>query len=101
MLTFHSYRSGTVLQSSSLQASYSQKALFLKNVARSDCVYLPTSESRTQSYVFPPGHVDQTQTPVALTNFGRGRLAYLGDVNNESGTQDVVLEICRAAAEAA
>jgi hypothetical protein len=73
-------------------ASYSQKSLFLKNVARSDCVYLPTSESRTQS---------QHQTPVALTNVGRGRLAYMGDVNNEKGTQDVVLEICRAAAEAA
>ena len=46
---------------------YSQKAVFLKNVASTDSFYLPKSTSKTQSMVFAPESVGTDQTPVALT----------------------------------
>lgn len=51
--------------------------------------------SRTESLVLPPERVqDLQQTPIALTNMGRGKLGYVGDVNGEEGTDAVVLAMC-------
>lgn len=76
-----------------LQEQYSQKALHLKNVPREHSLYLPTADSRTQSRVYAPNSVDQSETPVAFAPLGRGRVGYTGDVNMEVGTQLVVVRM--------
>jgi hypothetical protein len=98
MLTNISARNTLVLSTAFLLDSYSQKATFLKNVNPADSLYLATPESMTQSLVFPPKPVDQRQTPVAFTKLDKGWLGYIGDVNNDTGSQKVVLEMCRFAA---
>lgn len=75
--------------------SYSLKALHLRHVANKDAIYLPTEFSRVESVVFSPEPVgDLTQTPAALAEFGRGKVGYIGDVNNEAGTMLLVMVIC-------
>lgn len=83
---------------SSLPKSYSQKAVFLANVASDDAVYSPSSESVTQSAVFPPGPSNPNQAAVAFTKVGEGWLGYLGDVNNEQGSQAVIHSMLEFAA---
>ncbi|KAI9716442.1 MAG: hypothetical protein M1812_005337 [Candelaria pacifica] len=77
-----------------LPEEYSQKAVFLKNVAKDDAVYLPSANSRIESMVFAPSPVECEQTPVVFAKIGEGWLGYIGDVNNESGSQAVVLAMC-------
>ena len=84
---------------SSLLNEYSQKAVFLSNVAQSDSLYLPSSDSMTQSLVFSPQSVKQDQTPLAFTKVGDGWLGYVGDVNNEQGSQAVILAMLEHAAK--
>jgi hypothetical protein len=75
-----------------LPASFSQKAVFLKNVDKSAAWYLPTPDSVTESHVFKPSPVQKTsETPVAFVRVGNGWLGYVGDVNAEEGTDAVVL----------
>ena len=73
-----------------LETIHSVKALHLKHVPCNARVYAPTSGSRTQSHVFPPDPVDQSQSPAVFTRCGRGFIGYLGDVNNEVGTQTLL-----------
>ncbi|RDI87296.1 hypothetical protein Vi05172_g2939 [Venturia inaequalis] len=94
----HLNRATPSLSPNSLEPSYSQKAVFLEGVSPENALYLPSPQSRTQSLVFPAEPVEQDQTPAAFIKRGNGWLGYLGDVNNERGTQKVVLEICRFAA---
>ncbi|QDS72811.1 hypothetical protein FKW77_006631 [Venturia effusa] len=94
----HLNRATPSLSPVNLDASYSQKAVHLKGVPSENALYLPSSQSRIQSFVFSPEPVDQDQTPAAFVKRGWGWLGYLGDVNNETGTQKVVMEICRFAA---
>ncbi|KAL1963223.1 hypothetical protein VTN77DRAFT_8548 [Rasamsonia byssochlamydoides] len=72
--------------------SYSQKAVFLKKVDPSAAVYLSTEDSRTESHVFYLEKVDVGQTPVAFTRYGEGWLGYVGDVNTEEGSDEVILQ---------
>ncbi|TLD39475.1 hypothetical protein E2P81_ATG00462 [Venturia nashicola] len=90
----HLNRATPSLSPNSLEPSYSQKAVFLEGVAPENALYLPSPQSRTQSLVFSPEPVKQDQTPSAFIKRGDGWLGYLGDVNNEAGTQKVVMEIC-------
>jgi hypothetical protein len=84
-----------LLETGGMASSYSQKAVHVKNVQHSDAVYLPSSESQTESAVFPPQPVgDRTQTPAAFARVGAGKVGYVGDVNNESDTTTVVLRMC-------
>jgi hypothetical protein len=83
---------------SSLSNTYSQKAVFLSNVSSDDSLYRPSSDSRTQSLVFPAEPVNQGETPVAFTKVGDGWLGYIGDVNNEKGSQAVILAMVELAA---
>jgi hypothetical protein len=76
----------THFETGGMASSYSQKALHVKNVQRGDAVYLPSDESR------PVG--DRTQAPAAFAPVGEGKVGYVGDVNNESGTTAVVLRMC-------
>jgi hypothetical protein len=80
---------------SSLANAYSQKAVFLSNVAQSDSLYLPSSDS----LVFSSRSVDQNTTPSALAKVGDGWLGYIGDVNNEQGSQAVILAMVELAVE--
>jgi hypothetical protein len=80
--------------STRLPQMYSQKAVFLKNVRPAEALYGPTPDSRTQSAVFPPGSVDQSQIPVVWAQVGQGWLGYVGDVNGEKGSDAVVLAMC-------
>lgn len=82
------------LNTGSLPQSYSQKAVFLKNVATTASVYRPSGFSTTESHVFAAAPVDTAQTPVVFAKVGEGWLGYVGDVNNEAGSQSVVLAMC-------
>lgn len=80
--------------SSKLALSYSQKAVFLQNVAPSAALYFPADDSETESFVFPPTPVETDQTPVAWAKIGKGCLGYIGDVNGENGSHAVALAMC-------
>lgn len=84
---------------SSLPNRYSQKAVFLKNVASDDAVCSPSSDSVTQSRVFLPELANPNEAAVAFTKVGEGWLGYNGDVNNEQGSQAVLLSMLELAAK--
>lgn len=88
-LTLNSAADG--LPSATLPSSYSQKAVFLSNVPSKAAWYLPTEGSVTESHVFPPSPVQNSETPVAFTKVGNGWLGYTGSVNSEEETHTVVL----------
>jgi len=78
-----------------LPSSYSQKAVFVRNVAPADTWYKPTEDSVVESVIFyssssgiPP------ETAVALAEVGAGKLGYVGDVNAEEGSNAVILAMC-------
>ncbi|KAK3618028.1 hypothetical protein LTR22_026514 [Elasticomyces elasticus] len=81
------------LDTSVLVPSYSQKALYLQNVASNDAVYLP-SGAPTQSIVFESRAVDTTQSPTVYGATGGGKVGYIGDVNAEDESTPVVLLMC-------
>ncbi|OAQ61318.1 triacylglycerol lipase [Purpureocillium lilacinum] len=78
-----------------LPQKYSQKALFVNNVAQRDMWYRTDDDSVVQSSVLPPidGHV-AGETAVAMSKVGKGKLGYVGDVNAEDGSNAVVLAMC-------
>ena len=88
------------LNKSSLEGTYCPKAVFLKHVAPDASLYsfsyepASESESDSESLVVQPPPVDQTQTAVAFAPVGQGWLGYIGDVNNEEGSQKFVTTTC-------
>ena len=74
-----------------LEKSYSMKSLHLQYTPSTAKVYVPTESSRVESRVFPPGAVEQLQTPAVFHKYGQGFLGYIGDVNNEEGSQALLL----------
>ncbi|OAA41342.1 hypothetical protein NOR_05420 [Metarhizium rileyi] len=85
-----------VANAQKLPKRYSQKAVFVNNVAPEDMWYKTDDDSVIQSMVFPPtsGQV-AGGTAVALAKVGEGKLGYVGDVNAEDGSNAVVLAMCR------
>jgi hypothetical protein len=78
-----------------LPASYSQKALFLKNVDRSATLYHSGENSVLESYVLPPEKIEKIdEVAVVWSSLGEGKLGYLGDVNAEKGSTIVILAMC-------
>lgn len=76
--------------------SYSQKALFLKDVSPADAIYTATDESVIESRVFPPDKIENlTEAAAAFKSVGDGFIGYMGDVNNEKETQTLVLSMCK------
>lgn len=75
----------------SLSREYSMKALHLQDVPAGSRAYVPLEHSRTQSRVWPPDAVDDTQTPAVFHKYGDGWLGYIGDVNNEKGTRGLLM----------
>ena len=82
-----------LLRGPSLAASYSMKTVHLKGIAPETVVYGPTSESRTQSMVFSPSPVDLSEAPVVYTRVEKGYLGYIGDVNGEEESTNVILSM--------
>lgn len=76
-----------------LQRSYSMKTVHLKHVDPAAKIYVPTDASHTQSAVFPPTAVDKAQCPAVLQKHGEGFIGFIGDVNNENGTQSLLMAI--------
>ena len=70
------------------------KVLHVKDARPHEKVFVPIPNAQTQSHVFPPGHVDQSQAAVVCGKVGNGFLAYIGDVNGETGSKSVVLALC-------
>jgi ribonuclease HI len=65
---------------SRLPTSYSQKAVFVKNVPPSAAWYAESASSG--------------EVAVAFTQVGRGKLGYMGDANGEVESEAVVLAMC-------
>lgn len=86
------------LEKGALAPSYSQKAVFLKGVARDAALYLPVAGAHIESAVFPPSRVEddleRAQTPITYSKVGNGWFGYIGDVNGEEESDAVVLAIC-------
>lgn len=78
-----------------LKPTYSQKALHLNHVPFNCRIYGPTSDSRTQSRVFPPMAVNHSQSSAVLGTCGKGYVGYVGDVNNEEGSQILLMALIR------
>ncbi|KAK1671759.1 hypothetical protein BDP55DRAFT_635615 [Colletotrichum godetiae] len=78
-----------------LPTRYSQKALFLKGVHPTAVLYGPNETSVTQSHVFSAEEVaDLTQAAISFAQVGDGKMGYVGDVNTEEETGDVILAMC-------
>ena len=67
------------------------KALHVKDTPSSARVYSPTPDSREQSLGSYGLSVDQSQSPAVFARCGQGCLGYIGDVNNEEGSQALIL----------
>lgn len=82
-------------EAGSLPRSYSQKALFVKNVSSQEMWYRTNDDSVIESRVFPPTSANVGgEAPVALAKVGQGKLGYVGDVNAEEASHAVVLAMC-------
>ncbi|KJZ75101.1 hypothetical protein HIM_05587 [Hirsutella minnesotensis 3608] len=72
-----------------LPQRYTQKAVFVNNVAPEDMWYNTEDDS-----VPPTSGKVAGETAVALAKVGEGKLGYVGDVNAEDGSNAVVLAMC-------
>jgi hypothetical protein len=72
---------------------YSMKALHIKNAQIHEKIFIPVGGAQTQSHVFPAEHVDESQAAITGACVGDGFLVYCGDVNGESGSNQVILTL--------
>ncbi|MCJ1459079.1 hypothetical protein MMC28_009456 [Mycoblastus sanguinarius] len=74
-----------------LKKSYSMKTVHLQNVPAEARIYLPKDKSYTQSMASSPSKTDTTQCPAVLQKHGEGFVGFIGDVNNENGSQALMM----------
>lgn len=79
---------------SSMPEPYSMKVLHIKNARPQEKIFVPVSDAMSQSHVFPPSYVDQTQAATTVAKIGDGYLVYCGDVNAEVGSDQTILALC-------
>ncbi|GIZ38206.1 hypothetical protein CKM354_000162900 [Cercospora kikuchii] len=92
--TFHLNAAMTSVRKTGLAPSYSQKAHHLTNVQHEDALHLPSHSSRPPPRVFFDPSVDWLRhTPVALGSFGEGKVGYMGDINAEIDSENVLLAL--------
>ncbi|KAL8276716.1 hypothetical protein RQP46_010895 [Phenoliferia psychrophenolica] len=82
----------------SLPSSYSMKAVMLKDVPEDEVLYRPADGARHESLAMQlspggGGKVDAKEVPIAMGQVGEGWIAWIGDVNAEAGTTQVVLTL--------
>ncbi|KAL8955237.1 MAG: hypothetical protein Q9183_006733 [Haloplaca sp. 2 TL-2023] len=70
---------------------YSMKAVHVEGATDDSKIYVPLEQSRVESRVFRPDLVDQRQSPAVWAKLGKGWLGYIGDVNNEEGSQKLLM----------
>ncbi|KAL6233780.1 hypothetical protein BDW75DRAFT_183260 [Aspergillus navahoensis] len=95
--TFQLNPSATLPESTepaSLPGPYSMKALHVTNARPLEKIFVPIEGAVTQSHVFAPEYVDQTQAAVVGARLGSGHLVYCGDVNGEDGSNQLMLALC-------
>ena len=80
--------------SNRLLAPYSMKALHVKNARPDEKIFVPVADDMTLSNVFPPRHIDNAQAAVVGAKVGDGYLVYIGDVNGEKGSDNIILSLC-------
>ncbi|KAK4034391.1 hypothetical protein C8A01DRAFT_39116 [Parachaetomium inaequale] len=75
-----------------LPPRYSQKALSVAKVKPEEAWYVTDRDSTLESLVWAPEAVNcPDEAPVAVGRVGSGRFAYIGDVNVEDETGDVIV----------
>jgi hypothetical protein len=84
----------TSVKKDSFPSPYSMKALHVKDSKRHERIFVPTPGGTTQSHVFLPAPVDETQAAVVGAKVGNGFLIYAGDVNSEVASNEVILALC-------
>ncbi|KAL9591476.1 MAG: hypothetical protein Q9179_007684 [Wetmoreana sp. 5 TL-2023] len=78
-------------RAATLEREYSMKAVHLKDSTVDSKIYVPLEQSRVESMVFAPRPVDQSQSPAVWAKCGEGWLGFIGDVNNEQGSQKLLM----------
>lgn len=75
--------------------SCSMKAVHIAGAPLESRVYVPTAASRIESNVFASELVTNHQeSPVVFAEYGRGHMAWIGDVNTEDVSTILILEMC-------
>jgi len=75
-----------------LPRSYNVKACMVSDVDDNDRLYSPEEGAVSHSLVpfFGGTSVDADKCPVAASSVGEGRLVFIGDVNAEAATMDII-----------
>lgn len=79
---------------SSFPAPYSMKVLHVENARPHEKIFVPVANDMTQSHVMIPQRVDQTQAAVVGSKVGDGHVFYVGDVNLEEESRQILLLLC-------
>lgn len=79
-----------------IEEKYSAKALQLKHVLPEQMLYKPVENATTQSMVFAPSEADPNLALAAFVKIGSGAIAYVGDVNAETGSDRLTVALCLA-----
>ncbi|KAI1380686.1 hypothetical protein F4677DRAFT_404302 [Hypoxylon crocopeplum] len=72
-----------------LAAAYTQKGMFLQNVAPSESWYASLTGATSESFVFGPVPIE-AQTSIAFGKVGKGWLGWTGDIHNREETAAAV-----------
>lgn len=78
-----------------LEREYSANALHSKNVPLGSKAYVPLGQSMVESRVFVPSPAHNGQTLAAFYKYGDRWLGYIGDMNNEAGSQSLLMALLR------
>lgn len=70
------------------------KALHVRDVRGDEKMFVPIPGAKTQSHVFVPRGLDQSQAAVASARVGAGTLVYIGDVNGEVESNALMFALC-------
>lgn len=89
-----SYSLSISVASNRLPKPYSMKVLHIKNARPEEKIFVPVANAMTQSNVFPREYVDQAQAAVVGSKVENGYLVYVGDVNAEEGSGNIILSLC-------
>jgi len=76
-----------------MKETYSSKALQLSGVAPEHQIYTPRPNALTQSLVFAPSPSNPNNTMATLARIASGAVSYIGDCNNEDGTNQLILQL--------
>ncbi|RAK98519.1 uncharacterized protein BO80DRAFT_466950 [Aspergillus ibericus CBS 121593] len=83
---------GTV--SDSLPRSYSMKALQIKDARSYEKIFISVRDFVTDTLSSPGELIDRAQAAVVGGRMGHGYVVYLGDVNQEKESDEVILTLC-------